>query len=122
MRAHHVLLSVCALLALAPSAYADAPVDVPVPATVVKFRYTRAPGDTRVISEVFALEGLNYRLGNGLNDGDGWSGVGKARIKFPACPTGLTFKGITSVGLTWKRTNTANPEEYTGTITRMRCG
>ena len=115
-------LFVFALLAFAPSAQADAPIDVQTPPVTVTYRFNRAHGDTRVITEQFALEQLALRLGRQMNDSDGWSGVGKARIKLPACPTGLTFKGIPSIGLDWKRTNTGNPELYTGTITRMRCG
>ncbi len=121
MKTRPILLAF-ALLALAPMAHADPPVDVQIAPISVTYTFNRPQGDTRVISELFALEQLNSRIGGGFKDGEGWAGIGKARLKFPACPNGLTFKGITSIGLDWKRTNTGNPEVYTGTITRMRCG
>ncbi|MFO0667358.1 MAG: hypothetical protein U0174_25635 [Polyangiaceae bacterium] len=111
-------LTAITLLTLAATVQAD---QVPTQATV-NFEYLRQPGDTLPVTKERALLHLNHRLLNNLNDGDGWSGIAKARFKFPKCADGLTFKGVPYSGFEIVRTGTVhNLEKYTGTITKIRC-
>lgn len=96
--------------------------DVLVPPVTVTFEYQRAHGDTRVWDAETALNALNHRLVEDLGNGNGWGGVGKAKLKLPACTAPEVFKGILLSGFSWKRiAGTTSPEKYTGTITRIRC-
>ena len=99
--------------------------EVPTSSITVTLEWTR-PGagssfGNKVWTNEAAIEAINWRLSHGKGDGDGWSGLGKLPHKVNCVPP-LTLKAVATSGLpTWGRTNTSNPEVYSGRITKVRC-
>jgi hypothetical protein len=97
--------------------------EVATPSVTVSFEFRRQRGDTRVWSADEGRAVLSHRLRAGVNDGAGWSGIGKARLKLDGvCVAPRRFTWIPASGFTFtKISHVGDVERYTATITKVVC-